>query len=291
MKFTIVVPSYNHEAFLAANLDSILSQEMPEIEVLVYDGGSTDRSTEILASYGDRIRWTSGRDRGQSDAINKGLLAAKGDIIAYLNSDDIYLPGALARVAGHFAAHPRCELLYGDAWHLQVDGSIKEPYPTEPWSYDRLFHHCFLCQPATFWRRRLMQRHGIFDEQLHYAMDYEYWLRVGADTEVHYLAGQVLAGSRLHVDTKTLKSRLAVHREILRVIRHHARRPLDCQTWLKHLAALEAGERGFPSSIVYERQLHHQVAYAAHLLSCAEEHQIPLEARQIDELARLVHTA
>jgi glycosyltransferase involved in cell wall biosynthesis len=291
VKFTIVVPSYNQESFLRPTIDSILDQGRPGLEILVNDGGSSDGSLEILCSFGDRIQWSSGRDRGQTDAINKGMLAATGDILAYLNSDDVYLPGALDRVAAYFTAHPSCDLLYGDAWHLHADGSIKEPYPTEPWDYSRLFHHCYLCQPAVFWRRSLMLRHGLFDERLHYAMDYEFWLRIGAKAEVHYLSGHPLAGSRLHVDAKTLKFRLAVHREILQVVRRLARHPGDCYTWLKHLAALEAGERGFAASVIPERHNFHVVAYAAQVLTLAEDHHIPLDHGLFAELTGLIRPA
>ncbi|MBI3885497.1 MAG: glycosyltransferase [Opitutae bacterium] len=287
MKFSIVVPSFNHSPYLRANLDSILLQEHRDVEILVNDGGSNDGSVEILASYGNRIQWSSGRDHGQTDAINKGLLVASGEILAYLNSDDIYLPGAFQRVAAHFAAHPACDLLYGNAWHLKADGSVVEAYPTEPWNYDRLFQYCFLCQPAVFWRRRLLPRFGLFDERLHFAMDYEYWLRLGAAAEIHHLPGEPLAGSRLHADTKTLRSRLAVHREILQVVRRRARRPADCYTWLKHLASIEATENGWGTSPMPEKQKKHAMVYAGRLLARAEEYQIELDDQLLRELAAI----
>lgn len=291
MKFSIVVPSYNHEAYLAATLDSILGQNHPDVEIRVNDGGSTDGTVGILRSYGERITWTSARDHGQTDAINKGLMMATGDIVAYLNSDDVYLPGSLARVADYFSAHPSCDLLYGDAWHLHADGSIMEPYLTEPWDYDRLFIHCFLCQPAVFWRRRLHRQYGFFDERLHYAMDYEFWLRVGATAEVHYLPGQPLAGSRLHADTKTLKLRLPVHREILQVVRRLARKPSDCYTWLRHLSAMEAGERGFAASVIPEHHRFHQIAYASQLLVQAEDYRIELDDQLLMEIEQHTRAA
>jgi glycosyltransferase involved in cell wall biosynthesis len=284
VKLSIVVPSYNQDPYLKATLDSILDQEYPAIEIIVNDGGSTDRSCEILASYGSQIAWSSGRDRGQTDAINKGLKVATGDILAYLNSDDVYLPNTLNRVTEYFKANPSCDLLYGDAWHLYPDGSIMEPYPTEQWDYDRLFKHCYLCQPAVFWRRRINQQYGVFDERLHYAMDYEYWLRVGATAEVHYLPGAPFAGSRLHADAKTLKLRMPVHREILQVIRRHARKTSDCYTWLQHLATMEAEERGFGVSIIPERHRFHKIAYVSQLLARAEEHHIELDDKLLMEL-------
>lgn len=287
MKISIVVPSYHHAKFIGAALDSILTQEDCEIEVLVFDGGSKDNTIEILRNYGERIRWTSARDRGQTDAINKGLQEASGDVLAYLNSDDVYMPGALKRVVAHFNNNPACELIYGDAWHLREDGTMLEPYPSEPWNYDRLFETCFICQPTTFWRRRLIERVGLFDERFDLAMDYEYWLRAGASTPMDYLSGQPLAGSRLHADTKTLGQRLQVHQEILRVVRLHARRPQDCYHWLRHLAALQANNAGYPTSMVPEQQQQHARCSARFRLTLAEHHQIELDDIMLREIAQL----
>ena len=146
MRFSIVVPSYNQGEYLAATLDSILQgQEGVAADVSVHDGGSTDQSVSVLRSYGDRIRWSSAPDFGQTDAINRGLRQADAEVVAYLNSDDVYLPGALAVVARHLSDHPECDLVYGDASHLHPDGSFMEAYPTASWDYDRLFQQCFLC--------------------------------------------------------------------------------------------------------------------------------------------------
>jgi hypothetical protein len=143
-------------------------------------------------------------------------------------------------VADAFAAQPQALFVYGDAHHLNADGSLLEPYYTEGWDYERLQHVCFLCQPAVFWRRDALERFGYIDDTLQYAMDYEYWLRAGAHSSFHYLPGEVLAGSRLHEATKTLSQRVPVHRECLEVVARHATSAAPVLTWLRHLAHHES---------------------------------------------------
>jgi glycosyltransferase involved in cell wall biosynthesis len=235
MKVSVVIPSYNQAKFLPATLDSVLSQDYPDTEILVFDGGSTDETLSILKGYGGKIQWVSQKDGGQPDAINQGLQRATGDILAYLNSDDIYLPNALKNVTSNFDANPKCPILYGDAWHLHEDGSIMERYYTECWSYPRLLEICYLCQPAVFWRREVIERFGIFDDTLQYALDYDYWLRVGRELEFSYLEGTYLAGSRLHQGTKTLKHRVKTHHQILQVAMRHSTKPP--YRWLMNLAS------------------------------------------------------
>lgn len=287
MKISIIVPSYNQAAYLDATLRSILDQTVPRVEIIVNDGGSRDGSVDILQRYSDRLTWTSARDHGQTDAINKGLHACTGDIVAYLNSDDVYFPGALATAAAYFTSHPECLILYGTAHHLHADGSFMEAYPTEPWNYERLFETCYLCQPAVFWRRELHAQFGYFDERLHFGMDYEFWLRVGAHVPFHYLPGKPLAGSRLHADTKTLSQRVPAHREILQVVRRYAREPRQTYTWLRHLASLTAQDAGLlPSPNPAQHRLHVQ-AYVNNARSIAEEARIELDEAILREFASL----
>lgn len=234
MKISVVVPSFQHARFIRQTLDSLLSQNRRDLEILVFDGGSTDGTVEILESYGDQISFASRKDHGQTDAINQGLHAASGDILTYLNSDDVHLPGALDRVVRHFEENPRSLCVYGQAYHLHEDGSRMERYYAEPWSYPRLLEVCYLCQPAVFWRREVMERFGVFDDSLNWAMDYDYWLRVGRSVRFDYLEDAYLAGSRLHDETKTLSQRVKVHEQILRVAMRHSPKPPV--RWLLNLA-------------------------------------------------------
>lgn len=216
MKVSVVTPSYNQGQFIERTLESVASQSAPgvEIEHVVFDGGSTDNTVQILKSFDPAVRWVSKKDKGQTDAVNQGIHATDGEIIGWLNSDDIYYPGAIARVVDYFTAHPEVDVVYGMADHIDLEDKAFEAYPTEPWDLERLEFTCFICQPALFFRRKVAEQHGLLDESLHYCMDYEYWLRLGvANVRFGYLE-EKLAGSRLYADNKTLGSRVKVHREI-----------------------------------------------------------------------------
>jgi glycosyltransferase involved in cell wall biosynthesis len=286
MKLSIVIPSYNQAKFLRATLNSVLSQNCPDIEILVFDGGSSDDTVSILESYDGKIEWVSQKDGGQADAINQGLQRATGDILTYLNSDDVYLPGALKTVTNDFEAHPECAALYGDAWHLYEDGSIMERYYTEGWSYPRLLDVCYLCQPAVFWRREVMELFGIFDDTLHYAPDYDYWLRVGREIDFFYLEGAYLAGSRLHQGGITLKHRVPVHHEILQVAMRHSPKPP--YRWLMNLASVivEAERSQHKNGDLDEPSRRGRLVEA--VIENADRYHIPLDSEFLTSLEQIL---
>ncbi|HZZ79982.1 MAG TPA: glycosyltransferase family 2 protein [Gemmataceae bacterium] len=219
---SIVTPSFNQGRFLRRTIDSVLSQDYPRIEYLVCDGGSTDESVNILQNYDERVRWHSRRDGGQSDAINHGLRQSRGDILAWLNSDDVLAPGAVRTAVSHFQTHPDWDLIYGAAQHIDENDGVIEDYPTADYDFGQLLQSCIICQPATFWRRSVVDRVGLLDESLHYAMDYEYWLRIDRAGCKLVHVPELLACSRLYPETKTLSARMEVYREILAVSRRHA---------------------------------------------------------------------
>ena len=214
---SLVTPSLNQGRFLGRAIESVLAQRYPRLQYFVIDGGSRDESVGVLGSYAGRIEWVSEPDRGQAHAINKGLARAGGEILGYLNSDDMLLPGALQRVARHFAEHPDCDLVYGDADYIDEADRVTGRYRTAPYSFERLMQDCMVCQPAAFWRRRIAEKVGPFDETLHYALDYDYWLRIArAGGRIEHLPER-LACSRRHPATKTATARAEIHREIWRV--------------------------------------------------------------------------
>jgi glycosyltransferase involved in cell wall biosynthesis len=200
---SIVTPSYNQGRFLRRTIESVLQQTYPHIEYRVCDGGSTDDSVAILKSYGDRIWWVSEKDRGQSHAINKGLAHARGEILAYLNSDDVLLPRAVEQAVGWFQERPHCDVVYGDAYYTDEEDRLLEPYPTEDYSFEKLLEICYICQPATFWRARIARRVGPFDESLDYTMDYDYWLRIDRAGGVIEYLDEVLAYTRFYRQAKS----------------------------------------------------------------------------------------
>lgn len=214
MKVSVVTPSYNQGRFLARTLQSVAVQTGAEIEHVVFDGGSTDESVDILARFEPPVRWVSRKDGGQTDAVNQGIKSTDGDIIGWLNSDDIYYPNAIARVVDYFKNHPDVDVVYGMADHIDTEDHAFESYPSEPWNFERLKETCFICQPALFFRRRVVETHGLLDDSLNYCMDYEYWLRLGKAGVCFGYLEEKLAGSRLYADNKTLGARVAVHSEI-----------------------------------------------------------------------------
>lgn len=220
---SIVTPSFNQGRFLKRTIDSVVNQDYSHIEYCVIDGGSRDESIDILRSYGNRFYWHSRPDQGQSDAINQGLSRSRGDILAYLNSDDVLLPGAVSSAVRHFANNPAWDLIYGNAHNIDATDGLINDYPAAAYSFDKLLQTCCICQPAAFWRRRVIEQVGLFDENLHYAMDYEYWLRLGRAGGQLVHVPEFLACSRVYAETKTQSARLEVFREILEASRRHAK--------------------------------------------------------------------
>ena len=219
---SIVTPSYNQGRFLGRTINSVLGQTYPHIEYVVVDGGSTDESLDVLRSFEDRVTWLSEPDRGQVSAINKGMARMQGEILAYLNSDDVLLPGAVARVVRFFREHPDCDMVYGDADYIDENDQVTGVYPTAEYSFLRLMEDCMVCQPAAFWRRRIADKVGTFNEQLNYAMDYDYWQRIDRAGGIIRFLPERLACSRRYPETKTLSARAAIYKEIFRVCKINA---------------------------------------------------------------------
>ncbi len=210
---SIVTPSFNQGAFIHQTIDSVLGQDYPHIDYRVIDGGSTDDTLAVLKSYGDRLAWVSEKDRGQADAINKGMAQARGAIRAYLNSDDLLRPGAVRRVVEHFTQRPACDLVYGRDALIDASGRFLGLFPTAEYSFEALADCCCISQPAAFWRARLADTIGPFDETLHLVMDYDYWLRAGAAGMTLEHVPDVLAHTRMHRQTKTNGSGPEAHRD------------------------------------------------------------------------------
>jgi len=216
---SIVTPSFNHGQFIERTILSVLEQDARELEYIIYDGGSTDNTIAVLRRYENDLYWASEADGGQADAVNKGFAKARGELLGWLNSDDVYCRGALQTVLNYSADHPEVDVIYGDANHIDVHGAVIEPYPTQDWDFETLQTGCFLCQPAVFIRRRVIDRFGMLDTQMQYCMDYEFWLRLGLKGAKFGHVPRVLAGSRLHPHNKTIGSRVKVHAEINYMLR------------------------------------------------------------------------
>ncbi len=183
---SVITPSYNQGHFIGLTLASVSGQGISDIEHVVIDGGSTDETLRVLRDHGHRVKWTSGPDKGLADAVNKGVSLASGDIIGWINSDDLYLPGALDAVERFFAGNPEVQWVFGKCIIIDSRGNERWRWITKyknlglrKYSYRKLLRENFISQPAVFFRKDLFDRAGGLDISLKYAMDYDLWLRFG----------------------------------------------------------------------------------------------------------------
>jgi glycosyltransferase involved in cell wall biosynthesis len=243
---SVITPSYNQGKYIERTLLSVLSQKGADFEYIVMDGGSSDETPDILKKYKekyqDKLQWISERDTGQANAVNKGIAGSTGDILGWLNSDDIYYPGVLQRVSAFFDAHPGVDIVYGNADFIDETDRFLGHYPTGAWNADRLCDVCFLCQPAVFFRRRVIEKHGLLDENLMYCMDYEYWLRLARGKAYFVYSQHTLAGSRVYPETKTVAMRIAAHEEMLSMLVQRLGRAPD--GWVVGYSHVMAEEKG-----------------------------------------------
>lgn len=207
---SVITPSFNQGDYIEKTIKSVLNQDYPNIEYVVIDGGSTDNTVAILKKYDKKIRWISEKDKGQADAINKGIRMAKGEIVAWLNSDDIFLPGAVRKVVDCFRRHPNVKMVYGKAYFIDTAGKIVGRYPTEPFDCERLAMFNFICQPSAFFMRDAFYGAGGLDVGLHYGLDYDLWIRIARKFQVRYLP-ELLSCYRLHETSKTVAYNHALH--------------------------------------------------------------------------------
>jgi glycosyltransferase involved in cell wall biosynthesis len=202
-KISIITPSFNQGKFLEETILSVLNQNYPNLEYIIIDGGSTDNSVEIIKKYENHIAyWVSEEDRGQSHAVNKGFARATGEIMGWLNSDDTYLPDTFRYIAAFFCQHPDVEVVYGDQVLTDQQGNYIRLKHELTYSYHRLCYHMYQSQPATFFKRSVIQKVGSLDEGLYYTMDHEFFLRLGRKCRVQHLP-HLLATYRLHASGKS----------------------------------------------------------------------------------------
>jgi len=213
-RVTIVTPSYQNGAYIEDAICSVLTQDYPNLEYIVIDGGSTDGSVDKIRAFENRLAyWISEPDRGQAHAINKGLLRASGDILGWLNADDVLLPGAIRRIVDRFNADPSINLVYGRVMYIdEVGEPIHINTTTNPpvFSLQTMVADRNVIQPGSFWRRRAMEKAGMLDESYHFVLDYESWVRLAlTGAKFARLEGEPVAQFRRSRDSKTV-SRLSL---------------------------------------------------------------------------------
>lgn len=217
---SVVTPSFNMARYLPETLESILTQDYPNIEIIVIDGGSTDETPQILARYSARIRSFTGKDKGPSDAAHRGFLQARGEIFVWLNADDTFLPGAVRTAVAHLNAHPEVDVVYGEGWWIDENGRTISRYPTLPWNPKVLERDCFICQPAAFIRASSYCRCPL-DPDVNRSFDYDLWIRMAKQGFRFDAIPDYLANSRIHSGAKTIYEREDVFNASISLLKRH----------------------------------------------------------------------
>jgi len=227
-RISIITPSYNQAAYLEMTLRSVLEQGYPNLEYFVVDGASTDGSVDIIRAYADRLTgWVSEKDSGQAEAINKGLARATGEIVAWLNSDDLYLPGALRAAADAFARWPDAALVFSDVLSIDGDGRVINVMRYGDWGLDELMSFNIIGQPGVFMRRDALMRAGLLDPQYHFLLDHHLWLRVAQQGAMRHEPGP-WAAARFHAEAKNVAAAAQFGRDAYRIV-----------DWMQAQAALQ----------------------------------------------------
>lgn len=239
---SIITPSFNQARYLEATIRSVLEQEHDGLEYIIVDGGSTDGSVEIITRHADRLAWwVSERDKGQTDALNKGFERATGEILAWINSDDTYEPGAVAAAVKYLEAHPEVGLVYSGANFIDEQGRWLGRFPAAQTDYARLRRgYVHIPQQTAFFRASLWKQVCPLDPDFYFAMDYDLWVRLARLAPVAYLPNQTWANFRLQSASKTMAADDRCWPEMLKV---HYRNggsffsPLVAKYYLRQLVA------------------------------------------------------
>jgi glycosyltransferase involved in cell wall biosynthesis len=261
-RLSIVTPSFNQGRFLERCIRSVLDQGYPDLEYVVIDGGSTDESVEIIRRHQDRLAyWVSEPDSGQADAINKGIRRTGGELVAWLNADDFYLPGAFAAAAEAFGRDPSRSFYYGDGFRVAEDETpVGAFFPEGPQPYDEpamVFGLNYVLQPAAFINRACLERAGDLDPSLHYGLDTDLWIRLARVAAPAPIAAH-LAASREHAATKTGGGSFARVEELRRIAEKYAEVPMTPGVLCYFLDTLDrlAAERADVFPPRFRRQIH-----------------------------------
>jgi glycosyltransferase involved in cell wall biosynthesis len=245
---SIITPSYNQAAYLEQTIRSVLGQDYPNIQYLISDGGSTDGSVEIIHKYSDHLSWwVSEPDTGQADAINKGFAYTTGtteDIIAWLNSDDLYSPGAVASAVRAFQDHPQAGLVYGRAVSITPKGRPLNDLAFDQWGVDDLAAFNILTQPAVFIRREAWERAGGLDASYHLLLDHHLWLRIAARYEIVGVP-EVWAFARHHPAAKNVAQAEKFGQEGFRVLDWMQTDPVLAPVYARHSRKIRASALRF----------------------------------------------
>jgi hypothetical protein len=215
---SVVTPSYNQAAYLEQAIASVLRQDGTEIEYCVVDGASQDGSQQVIQRVeGQLAWWVSEPDHGQAEAINKGFQRARGEVVAWLNSDDLYLPGAVRTALSVLLANPELGMVYGDAITIDANGRPLNRLSFRQWELSDLLGFRILCQPAVFMRRSVLERAGYLDPSYHFMLDHHLWIRMACLAPIQFIP-QTLAAARQHAEAKNVKQAAGFSLETQRIL-------------------------------------------------------------------------
>jgi glycosyltransferase involved in cell wall biosynthesis len=219
---TIITPSFNQGQFIRATIESVLSQDYPRIEYIIMDGGSRDETASVAAEYASRLTFISEKDRGQSHAINKGFRMAKGEIVSWLNSDDVILPGAVRHAVSAYEGNPSLGAVYGEGYLIDYDGAVKGRFPaTEPFNLWKLIYLSdYILQQTSYFRRGVFEEIGYLDEGLNWGMDWDIFIRIGKRYPMQYIP-QYMGSLREWGEAKTFSGGARRFRELAVIMRRH----------------------------------------------------------------------
>jgi len=215
---SIVTPSFNQASYLEDTIRSVLEQDYPRLEYIVIDGASTDGSVDIIRKYVDELAWwVSEKDSGQAEAINKGLSRAKGEIVAWLNSDDVYLPGAVSEAVRAFDESPDVVLVYGNMLAVDEHGETLNILRYDQLSLEGLLCFQIIGQPAVFFRREALEKAGNLDPSYHFMLDHHLWLRIALEGRILHV-DKTWAAARFHAEAKNRARAAEFGREAFRIL-------------------------------------------------------------------------
>ena len=242
---SIVTPSYNQAKYLGTTIESVLNQGYEPIEYLIADGGSTDESVDVIKKYRSLLKWwVSERDKGQADAVNKGLARASGEFIGWLNSDDVYQPGALDLVSRVFQENPDASMVYGDVASIDSDGKTFNVMRFKQWGLTDLMRFNIISQPGVWFRKSALDRVGLLNPDYHFLLDHHMWLRLAQVGRTIHVP-QILSAARYHEAAKNIARAAEFGRDAYRILEWMHTQPVLEGLYLKDKNRVLAGAHKF----------------------------------------------